>query len=59
MSSVHLRNKKYGTVVRLIRTVKRHSGLAWRVADETYGGYGWLPLDQYTSGEWEIYEEEV
>ena len=51
---VRLRNKEYGTVVRIIRTTAIGGELHWVCRDETYGGVCWLPIEQYTAGAWEV-----
>lgn len=51
---VRLINKKHRTVCRIIRTDIMGGELVFVCRDETHGGVVWLPLAEYTSGNWKI-----
>lgn len=51
-----LRNKEYGTIVRIIRTYSHGKDLYWVCRDETYGGLCHLNVDQFATGAWEVVE---
>ena len=51
-----LRNKEYGTIVRIIRTYSHGKDLYWVCRDETYGGLCHLSVDQFATGAWEVVE---
>lgn len=48
-----IRHKEYGTEARIIRVQVGYKGLTYRIADLTYGGYGFLPV-AIAEADWEV-----